>query len=612
MHYRLEADYTLPLLEVPDALAERMQGRLEFLYGAAAAGAYGELERILKVHYAHAPIEIRAAERNFNPRSRFSERDVVLITYGDLIVSNDRNPLQTLADVATAFFRGVITTLHILPFFPYSSDRGFSVVSFEEVDPKLGSWDEIGELESSFKLMFDGVFNHVSSKSYWFQQYLAGDPEVRDFFIGFDSLDDVDPGMLRQVLRPRTTPLLHPFHAIDGMRWVWTTFSADQVDLNFANPKVLLKIIEIMLYYVRRGADLIRLDAVTYLWDQLGTSGAHLAQTHQVVKLLRDVLDTVAPHVALVSETNVPQEDNVSYFGDGTDEAQMVYNFALPPLVLRAIQRGDASTLTDWARALRPPSDCTAFFNLLDSHDGIGVMGAHGILPGDEIQSMCEAVRKHGGFVSYRSDGAGGETPYELNITWFSALNHPGAAEPLSLQVDRFIASRAVALALRGVPGIYLPSLGGHRNDVEAVFREGSARSINRATIDEARLLAAIADPGSPATRISERFLDVLEARVAEPAFHPAAEQTVLDLDRRVFALLRSPDDGPPVLAVVNLSSAGVPLELDLERIGMTGAEHVDLISRQSIAAPCGRLAVELAPYQVLWLRDRTGAGGPR
>lgn len=611
MHYRLEADYTLPLLEVPGTHAERMRERLEFLYGAAAAGAYGELERILKVHYAHAPIEIRAAERNFDPCSRFSERDVVLITYGDLIVSDDRNPLQTLADVAIEFFRGVVTTLHILPFFPYSSDRGFSVLSFEEVDPKLGSWDEIVELESSFKLMFDGVFNHVSSRSYWFQQYLAGDPELRDFFIGFDSLDAVDPAMLRQVLRPRTTPLLHPFPAIDGTRWVWTTFSADQVDLNFANPKVLLKIIEIMLYYVRRGADLIRLDAVTYLWDQLGTSCAHLGQTHQVVKLLRDVLDTVAPHVALVSETNVPQEDNVSYFGDGTDEAQMVYNFALPPLVLHAIQRGDASILSDWARAFRPPSDCTAFFNLLDSHDGIGVMGAQGILPDDEIQRMCEAVREHGGFVSYRSDGAGGEAPYELNITWFSALNRPDSGEPLQLQVDRFIASRSVALALRGVPGIYLPSLGGHRNDVEAVFREGSLRSINRSVIDEARLLAAIADRRSPAARISERFLDLLEARVAEPAFHPAAEQTVLDLDRRVFALLRSPAEGPPVLTIVNLSRDSVHLDVGLQRIRMTGGELAELISRQSIAAPSGQLAIELAPYQVLWLRARAEAGGP-
>lgn len=603
MHYRLEADYSLPLLEVPHEVSECMWARLERLYGSAAEEASRELERILKVHYAHATPEIRAAERAFDPRSRFTERDVVLITYGDLIVSEGRSPLRTLADFAEVFFRGVVTTLHLLPFFPYSSDRGFSVLSFEEVDPRLGTWEEIAELEASFKLMFDGVFNHVSAASYWFQQYLAGDPELRGYFTGFGSLDAVDEELTQRVLRPRTTPLLHPFQAIDGPRWVWTTFSADQVDLNFSNPKVLLKIIEILLYYVRRGADLIRLDAVTYLWDELGTTSAHLAQTHEVVKLLRDALDVVAPHVGLVTETNVPHEDNVTYFGDGTDEAQMVYNFALPPLVLHAIQRGDASVLSRWATSLSPPSDTTAFLNLLDSHDGIGVMGARGVLSDQEIDDMCESARRHGGFVSYRTDAAGADAPYELNITWFSALNLPDGGEPLSLQVDRFIASRSIALALRGVPGIYLPSLFGHRNDVEAVFREGSLRSINRSAIDEAKLLDAFADPSSIPARIAERYLHLLEIRVAEPAFHPIADQVVVELDRRVFAVLRTPADGPAVLAMVNLSADHVAVEVELAPLGLAVGDLIDVAGGCTIGARGGRAAVDLAPYQVSWIR---------
>jgi sucrose phosphorylase len=605
MNYRLEPDYSSPLFEVPEEMARRMRGRLAVLYGDDRVDdAYRQLERILRVHQAHATPEIVAAEEGFDPRERFTEQDVVLITYGDLIVSDGRTPLQTLADFAEVFFRGVISTVHVLPFFPYSSDRGFSVISFEEVDPQLGTWEDIAELEGSFKLMFDGVFNHVSSKSYWFQQYLAGDPAYHDYFVGFSSREAIDGDRLRLVVRPRTSPLLHEYQTIDGPRWVWTTFSSDQVDLNFKSSGVLLKIVEILLYYVRRGADLIRLDAITYLWSELGTSCAHLAETHEAVKLFRDVLDAVAPHVALISETNVPHADNITYFGDGTDEAQMVYNFALPPLVLHAVQTGDASPLTRWAQTLEPPSDSTAFFNFLDSHDGIGIMGARGFLSDGDVLRMCDRAEAHGGFVSYRSDSDGSDSPYELNITWFSALNRPDASEPISLQVDRFIASRAVALVLRGVPGIYLPSLIGHRNDTEAVFREGSLRSINRSAIEEPRLFRVLENPEGVPARIAGRFVDLLERRVAEPAFHPAAPQRVLDLDPRLFALLRtSRDAGSQILSLINVSADRVEVDVQPDEITWSGGQAHDLVSGDALAIGAGGLKVAFEPYQVRWLK---------
>ncbi len=597
--HRLEPDYRKPLLEVPGAVAERIRGRLESLYGAERREwVAGQVERLMKVHHAYQTDEIVEMERRFDPRERFSERDAVLITYGDLIVSENKRPLRALADFAEVFFQGLVTTLHILPFFPYSSDRGFSVVSYEEVDPRLGSWEEIEELEADFKLMFDGVFNHVSSKSYWFQQFLNGDPDFEDWFMAFTTRHPIPDSYLKLIMRPRTTPLLTEYRTIHGPRWVWTTFSADQVDLNFKNPRVLLKVLEILLYYVRRGADIVRLDAITYLWCELGTSCAHLAQTHQVVKLFRDVLDVVAPHVALITETNVPHRDNISYFGDGTDEAQMVYNFALPPLVLHTFQTGDATVLSHWAAELDPPSETTAFFNFLDSHDGIGLLGAKGILSDREILAMCGRVEEHGGFVSCR-DAGGVQEPYELNITWFSALNREDAGEPRSLQVDRFIASRAVALALRGVPGIYLPSFFGTANDVEAVYRDGSRRSINRPALVERRLFEAFADPESVPSMIARRFTRLLELRTTDPAFHPSAPQEVLDLGPEVFAVLRTARGGATrTLVVVNVTGRTVEVALPEARLGaervtdrLTGVEH---------AAAGG--AVRLEPYQVLWL----------
>ncbi len=605
MHFRLEPDYSRPLQQVPEEAARRIRERLASLYGPGrAATVLREVERLLRSHLAYATDELIAAEAAFDRRERFTEKDAMLITYGDLIIDENRTPLRTLASFADVFFRGLVTLLHVLPFYPYSSDRGFSVISYEEVDPRLGTWEDIAELESSFKLMFDGVFNHVSSKSYWFQQFRNGDPAYEGYFTVFSSREELDPELRRLILRPRTSDLLTPVDTIHGRRWVWTTFSPDQVDLNFKNPRVLLKVLEILLYYVRRGADMVRLDAITYLWCELGTSCAHLRQVHDVVKLFRAALDAVAPHVALLTETNVPHPQNVSYFGDGWDEAQVVYNFALPPLVLRTFQTGNAAVLTRWAATLTTPSDDTTFLNLLDSHDGIGLMGAKDILSDAEVRDMAERVRRHGGFVSMRTLEDGSESPYELNVTWYSALNRDEDGEPLDLQIDRFIASRAVALVLAGVPGVYLPSLFGSRNDVDAVYRDGSKRSINRAAVKEARLLEAFGDERSLPARIASRFVDLLERRAGEPAFHPHAPQEVADLDRRVFAVRRTAQDGTSaVLALVNVSAEAVELDVPT-RLMPAGDGVFDLVSGAR-AAPGSRLA--LRPYQVLWLRGTAG-----
>ena len=605
LEYLPEPDYARPLRGLPPAIAGRVRRRAALLYGEAAADEVTrQVDRLVRVHDAYATPALRAAEDGFDPRERFTERDAVLITYGDLVVSEGRTPLRTLSDFAYVFFRGLVTTVHVLPFFPSSSDRGFSVISYEEVDPRLGSWDEIARLGRGFRLMFDGVFNHVSAKSRRFQKFLAGDPDYGRFFRVFSSREEIDDDHLKLVLRPRTSDLLNEFATVDGPRWLWTTFSRDQVDLNFREPKTLLEVLEILLYYVRRGADLVRLDAVTYVWHELGTSCAHLVQTHGVVKLARDVLDAAAPHVALVTETNVPHADNVTYFGDGSDEAQMVYNFALPPLVLHAFVTGSAEALSGWAAELSPPSETTALFNFLDSHDGVGLMGARGILSAGEIARLCERVRAVGGLVSMRTGEGGEAVPYELNVTWWSALNEGRGEEPLERQVDRFVASRAIALALRGVPGIYLLSFFGARNDLEAVRRDGQARSINRAAIREEWLFDQFADPSSVPSRTASRFIDLLDRRAAEPAFHPAAPQRVLRLDPRLFAVVRTARDGASaVLAVADVSGEPVEASVRLAEAGLADAPLVDLASGAELRPGGGALALRLRPYQVAWLR---------
>jgi sucrose phosphorylase len=599
-----EPDYTRPLLEVRPAHRERILEKLSLLYGKKQAeSSYVELERLMRVYYAHKTPEMISDDERFDPRERFSERDVVLITYGDHLTGRGKRPLETLSDFLSIFMRGAINTVHILPFYPFSSDRGFSVVDFEEVDPRLGSWEDIEEMAGRFRLMFDGVINHVSSRSRWFQGFLNGDPAFEDSFVAFTTRNAIDKDHLRLILRPRTSDLLTPFPTLNGPRFVWTTFSPDQVDLNYKNPRVLLRIVAVLLGYVRRGADVIRLDAVTYIWRELGTRCALLKESHTLVQLFRAVLDAVAPRVALITESNVPHRDNVSYFGDGTDEAQMVYNFALPPLVLHTMHTGSCARLAEWASGLEHVSDTATYFNFLASHDGIGLLGAQGILSAPEIDALVEQCLAHGGLVSYRDTGGGARSPYELNVAWYSALNRDDAGEPQSLQVDRFLASRSIALALRGVPGIYLPSLFGARNDTEAVLAGKEARAINRKTIDEAALFELLSDRRTWGHQVAVRFRRLIKRRISSPAFHPNASQRLLPGNDAVFSVLREARrGGASVLALTNVTAREQRVSFSETELGRGGAIWRDLLSGQSLRIQGGRLEATLRPYGILWL----------
>jgi len=603
--YLLEPDYERPVFEVPDEYKKRMLDRLIFIYGKEKANdCFNDLERIMKVHYAYKDPEMIEWEKNFDPTIRFTEKDVILITYGDLIQSTDHLPLDILADFSEKYLKGTINTLHILPFFPYSSDRGFSVIDFEEVDPRLGTWENILKLKPNSKLMFDGVFNHISSKSRWFQEFLNGNPEFQEFFIVFSTKSEISVDHLALIVRPRTSSLLSEFETLNGKRSVWTTFSKDQIDLNFKSPKVFLKMAEILLAYVRRGADLIRLDAVTYLWAELGTSCVHLDQTHEIIKLFRDMLDAVAPHVALVTETNVPHEDNIRYFGNGTDEAQMVYNFALPPLVLHTFHTGSSAHLTSWASGLEKVSDTATYFNILDSHDGIGLPGAKNILSDDEIEMMALRIVEHGGFISYKDNGDGTISPYELNTTWYSALNQEDANETVDFQIKRFLGSRSIALVMMGVPGIYLHGLFGSKNDADAVLDEGHTRSISRRTINKETLYKALNDNDTSIFKISHQLEMMIEKRIKEKAFHPNAPQHVLSISDSVFSLIRTSVDGKEnILCITNITTQDQNIRFDTNEVGLKNKSWHDILTGKLFKSPNGILSLNLKPYYVLWLK---------
>jgi glycosidase len=480
-----------------------------------------------------------------------TERDSFLITYADQVRQSGESPLKTLRGFCNSHLQDMISGIHILPFFPWSSDDGFSVMDHRAVDPSLGSWQDIQQIGNSFRLMVDGVINHASVQGNWFRAFLRDEGPYRDYFLTVE--DDPD---LSQVVRPRTLPLLTEFHTSSGKRRVWTTFSIDQADLDFHNPAVLLEIFDILLMYIERGAQFVRLDAIAYLWKEIGTTCIHLPQTHTIIQLLRAILDEIAPHVYLITETNVPHPDNISYFGNGFNEAQLVYNFALPPLVLHTFRTGDSSVLSQWASELDLPSERTAFFNFLASHDGIGLNPARGILPPADVEALVDQALAHDGLISNKHNPDGTQSPYELNINYFDALSDPNSDEPLEMQIARFLAAHAIMLSLRGVPGIYFHSLFGSRNWREGVQTTHRNRTINRQKLERSSLERELADHSSLRSQVFGRFRRLLLLRASSAAFHPNSEQSILNVGREVFGVLRQSFDGRQrMLCLQNVSA---------------------------------------------------------
>lgn len=601
----LTPDYDRSLYNIPPGIKERMLDKLNFLYSHEQAElCLKEIDRLLKVYYAHKAPEMIQWENGFNVKERFTEKDVILITYGDLISNDGESPLKTLTDVCETYLEGVINTLHILPFFPYSSDRGFAVMDFEQVDPNLGTWDDITNLKTDFRLMFDAVFNHVSHYCGWFEEFLNQNPDYINFFESFDSKDEIPEEQKKLITRPRTSDLLTGYSTLNGKKYVWTTFSADQVDLNYKDPKVLTMMIDVMLYYVRRGADILRLDAVTYLWTELGTSSANLPQTHTIVKLFRDILDCAAPHVAIITESNVPFQENIKYFGNGDDEAQLIYNFALPPLVLHAFYSRNSSVLTSWAGSLKKVSDTATYFNFLDSHDGVSLQGAMNIL-GEEGMALIERHSvDHGGIISYKDKGDGTKVSYEVDITWFSAINKDDGKESLDDQINRFLASRSIALVLMGIPGVYLHGLLGSKNDTEAVMEGKSARSINRKSLNKNALIETLNCKDSITYQISSRYGTMISKRIKEKAFHPNAEQKVLSISDSVFSVLRTSTDRlDHILTITNITKNKLSIEFYLKEVGVTATSWIDVLSGKTYNSPEGKLTFNIDRFEVLWLK---------
>ncbi|MBT0587145.1 sugar phosphorylase [Alteromonas oceanisediminis] len=526
----------------------------------------------------------------------WDQRDVMMITYGDSIVEEGEKPLASLHRFLQKYCVNTINKVHLLPFYPYSSDDGFSVIDYSTVNQSLGDWTDINLLARDYGLMFDLVINHCSARSQWFENFIAGDGPGSDFFFTAKLEDD-----LSTVVRPRVSPLLRETETANGTKHVWCTFSHDQVDFDFRNPDVLCAFVKIIRDYLDQGATLFRLDAVAFLWKIVGSPSINLPQTHEVIRLLRTLIEHVAPEAIIITETNIPNRENLTYFGNA-NEAHAIYNFSLPPLLVNTLVTGSCKYLKAWLMSMPPAQNGTTYFNFIASHDGIGLRPAEGLLTDLEISALVHTMQNFGGRVSWRTGEMGQQKPYEINITLFDALQ--GTVHGTDQhQINRFICAHAIMLGLEGIPGIYIHSLLGTSNDYDKVTHTGQNRSINRHRWNFSALEEALDTPTSQHHKVLTRLSQLIRIRTAQPAFHPSATQFTLQLGDTLFGYWRQSADRHQSIFCISNVSANVE-QILLSDINLIGTDNwLDLISGQPIQA--ADVSIELKPYQTVWISNR-------
>jgi len=589
-----------------DKLSMRIQQLVAAALAAAAADSEADFEADSgnEVSVTNSQNKSAAAsEKAPSPadglaHSRWSQDDVLLITYGDSLLNADTkdSPLQALNHFLHEYLQPVITGVHILPFFPYSSDDGFAVIDYLQVNPDLGNWEDIALIADSFDLMTDVVMNHISSQSDWFKQFLAGESPGCDYFHAVDPAVDVSA-----VTRPRSSPLLRPVETPQGTQHVWATFGEDQIDLNFSNPDVLVEFLSIILFYLKIGAKYLRLDAIGFLWKALGTPCIHLRETHLLIRLMREVVAIVQPGAVLITETNVPNRENLSYFGN-RNEAHMIYNFSLPPLVVNALLQSRSDHLRTWMMSMPPaPSGC-AYFNFTASHDGIGMRPTEGLLEDAETETFLACMQRFGGKISMRAKPDGSQSPYEVNISFFDAMKGTAEGED-EWQIARFICSQTIMMALEGIPAFYIHSLLATANDHASVERTGRNRSINRHQWDYAELQARLSDDKSDQAIALKELSRLIQIRRQQPAFHPNATQYTLQLRPELFGFWRqSLEREQSIFSIHNLTAHTQPLAI--REINLIVSDPwFDLISELKIEE--GTKEIILEPYQSVWITNR-------
>lgn len=529
-------------------------------------------------------------------KNLWDETDVAVITYGNSFQKQEEKPLTTLLDFLNHHLKNTVSIVHVLPFFPFSSDDGFAVIDYTQVNETHGGWQEIENIAKEYKLMADLVINHCSGRSRWFEQLKLGKAPGKDYFFLGSPDDD-----LSNVVRPRTSPLLREVETPDGNIHVWCTFSHDQPDLDFSNPDVLVEFVNIIRLYLERGVKVFRLDAVAFLWKEVGTNCINLPQTHEMIRLLRTLIEHHTQDAVIITETNIPNRENLAYFGNA-NEAHIIYNFSLPPLLVNTLLTGNSRHLKNWMMSMPPAMMGTTYLNFIASHDGIGLRPAEGLLSEEEINNLVNTMQSFGGKISWRALDNGAQKPYEINITLYDALQGTIEKGPDKWNIARYICAHTIMLALEGLPAIYIHSFLGTQNDYEKFEHSNHNRALNRHNWDMEILEEKLSEENHH-TQVLNELKRLIEIRKQQSAFHPNATQFTLHLGEKIFAFWRQNlNRDQSIFCISNITDEVQHILLADINLIITD-KWLDLITGNMITEE--QEAIDLQPYQTIWLTNK-------
>lgn len=486
----------------------------------------------------------------------FSEKDTMLITYADQFSSQDKNNIQTLNDFIEQELQGCTNIIHILPFYPWTSDDGFSPTDYQQVRPEYGEWRDIETIPS--KKMFDCVFNHISTESELFKKALAGDVETQSMFHIVSEEEyksDEFQSDIKKIVRPRTSPLFTPYNFNGETKYVWTTFSSDQVDTNLNSLPMMKYLLETFFLYIEKGAQYFRIDAVPFMWKDWGTNCSHRPKTHRFVQLLRSICDAIDTDLYIVTESNVPHQENISYWGNGGNEAHIIYNFSLAPLILHALTFQTNEYISDWAKQVFDISPATTYLNFTASHDGIGMRGLEGIVPEEDVATLCRLTEDKGGVVGKKRSRDGTERPYELNITWAQFLYEQEESDELFIK--KVVNSHAIVMFFPGIGAHYLHNFLGTKNWTDGMEDSGIPRRLNRKKLEYPLNLSHLSK------RILEGLIHLVNYKCSQEVFSPSAKIEMIETSEPCIAFRR----------FTNSDSVDVYFNLSSDNISVNGIE---------------------------------------
>ncbi len=522
---------------------------------------------------------------------KISEKTSALICYGDsLLNGNKEKTIKTFRKFYKKKLGNLFEIIHFLPFYPSSSDSGFAVKDHYQIDKKLGNWTDIYGQSKITNIMADVVINHASSKGLWFKNFLINKSPGKDYFLTVDNKFNIS-----KVIRPRENRLLKKISVFKKNFFIWRTFSDDQIDLNFKNPRVLLRIIKIMINLANHGATIFRLDAVAYLWKKSGSKCINLKETHETIRLLRIVCNLLKSKPIIITETNLPEKENLSYFGVNNNESHWIYNFSLPPLLIHSFLFEDSTCLNKWCKNLPSTKIGNSYFNFLASHDGIGMRPAEGYLDKKKLLKFYKRLKKNGGQLSYRKVQGSFKRVYEANITLFNAFKKSDYDKKGKFFLERYISAHAIMIAFEGVPAIYFNSIFGTSNDEYKYIISGNKRDLNRYKWNKKKLDNLLKNKSSKQSIFYKQILKLILIKKQNKGFHPNAKRENLNMGKKIFCFKRTSLDKKQIIYnITNLSS-----KYQKFKFSYKFSKYKNLLDRTSLNHKS-----ELKPFETLWLSN--------